>query len=181
MPALAPVTTAHFPAHFFTELFDTKAPKTQLPKQNPPARCRRYKKATTPTEKRVRKPRATVAATKAKANQAARLQGKAAATQATAYSSSRPCVLASRSITPISSSVVVSPETPPLEASSRKRRRIIFPLRVLGSRSQKRTSAGRAMVPMVTATCSIKEERNCGDGLCPERRVTKQMIASPFI
>ena len=31
-----------------------------------------------------------------------------------------------------SSSVVVSPEMPPLEASSRSRRRMILPLRVLG-------------------------------------------------
>ena len=33
---------------------------------------------------------------------------------------------------------------------------MILPLRVLGRRSAKRTSAGRAMVPIVTATCSMR-------------------------
>ena len=55
-------------------------------------------------------------------------------------------------ITPKSSSVVVSPFTSPLLASSRNRRRMIFPLRVLGSVSVKRISSGLAMAPISFAT-----------------------------
>ena len=55
-------------------------------------------------------------------------------------------------ITLKSSSVVVSPFTSPLVASSRSRRRMIFPLRVLGSASVKRMSSGLARAPISLAT-----------------------------
>ncbi len=58
---------------------------------------------------------------------------------------------------------------------------MILPLRVLGSKAQNRTSAGRAIDPIVTETCSISAERKSGEGDCPERSVTKQTIASPLI
>src|SRR6185437_9743490 len=72
------------------------------------------------------------------------------------YSSSVPFAAASFAMTLKSSRVVTSPETPPFSATSRNSRRMIFPLRVLGNKSAKRTSLGRAIVPIVTATCSTK-------------------------
>ena len=51
-----------------------------------------------------------------------------------------------------SSSVVVSPATEPLVAISRRRRRMIFPDRVLGKASEKRISSGRASAPISLAT-----------------------------
>ncbi len=55
-------------------------------------------------------------------------------------------------ITEKSSSVVVSPLTSPLVASSRSKRRMIFPLRVFGSMSVKRMSSGFASAPISFAT-----------------------------
>jgi methyl-accepting chemotaxis protein len=75
-------------------------------------------------------------------------------------------------ITPKSSSVVVSPFTSPLLASSRSRRRMIFPLRVLGSMSVKRMSSGLAMAPISFATHIRKSSFSSGVGFLPCWRVT---------
>ena len=70
-------------------------------------------------------------------------------------------------ITPKSSSVVVSPFTSPLLASSRNRRRMIFPLRVFGSMSVKRMSSGLAMAPISFATHFRNSSFNSGVGFLP--------------
>ena len=57
-----------------------------------------------------------------------------------------------RAITAGSASVVVSPRTRP-SAMSRNRRRMIFPLRVLGSSEVKKISSGRAMPSSLVTTC----------------------------
>src|SRR5271170_915778 len=97
------------------------------------------------------------------------------------YSSSSAWAFSRRSITAMSSRVVVSPVTAPLVASSRSRRRMILPLRVLGNKCVKRTSEGRAMEPIVLATNSINSLRSSLLGSWPTRSATKQTIASPLI
>src|SRR5262249_37215733 len=56
--------------------------------------------------------------------------------------------------TPASASVVVSPSTRP-SATSRRSRRMILPLRVLGSSAEKMMSSGRASAPIFLATWAL--------------------------
>ena len=69
-----------------------------------------------------------------------------------------------REITPISSSVVTSPFTSPLDASSRRRRRMILPERVFGNWSVNRMSSGLAIEPISFATQARSSSFSSGDG-----------------
>src|SRR5436853_3040696 len=82
------------------------------------------------------------------------------------YSSS----LLSFAITAKSSSVVTSPFTSPVPASSRRRRRMILPLLVLGSASVKRMSSGRARAPISFVTHLRSSSLSSGVGLLPDSR-----------
>ena len=68
------------------------------------------------------------------------------------------------STTPGSASVVVSPRSRP-SATSRSRRRMILPLRVLGRSSVKMTVLGRAMAPILVATCWRSSSPSSSAGL----------------
>src|SRR5689334_6192236 len=62
---------------------------------------------------------------------------------------------------------------------SRSSRRMILPLRVLGSVSVKRISAGRASLPISVETCSISSCLSCSSGSSPALTVTKAQIVWP--
>src|SRR5262249_28053935 len=78
-----------------------------------------------------------------------------------------------------SSSVVVSPLTSPLVASSLNRRRIILPDLVLGSVSENRMSSGRASAPISFATHWRNSSLSAGLGVDPDPTVTNAAIACP--
>src|SRR5438874_62239 len=63
---------------------------------------------------------------------------------------------------------------------SRSRRRMILPLRVLGSASVKRRSSGRAKAPISLATCSRSAFLRSSLGFWLDSSVTKAAIAWPF-
>ena len=79
-----------------------------------------------------------------------------------------------------SSRVVVSPLISPLVASSRSKRRMILPLRVLGSAWVKRMSSGRASEPISLATHSRSSSLSCGDGLMTAFQRNKGGDGLPF-
>src|ERR1700680_3209882 len=95
-------------------------------------------------------------------------------TQIAGYASS---LSLSRAITLKSSSVVMSPLTSPLVASSRSRRRMILPLRVLGSMSVKRMSSGLAIAPISLATHFLSSSLSSGVGFRPCSKLTKAEMA----
>src|SRR5690606_13343871 len=78
-----------------------------------------------------------------------------------------------------SSRVEVSPWVSRPAATSFKRRRMILPLRVLGSPSAKRMEAGRANLPMSLATCSESSCFMASLGSMPAFSVTKATSAWP--
>src|SRR5262249_40841857 len=87
----------------------------------------------------------------------------------------------SRASTLKSSSVVVSCVVALPPAMSRSSRRMIFPDLVFGNASVKRTSSGRARVPISLTTCSFSSAFNSSDGCSPLTSVTKHAIPSPLI
>src|SRR6185503_8234718 len=91
-------------------------------------------------------------------------QRKAATSRRTPYYSSSSFNFAS---TAKSSSVVTSPFTSPLVASSRSKRRMILPLLVFGSASLKRRSSGFASAPISFATQRRNSSFNSSDGSLP--------------
>src|SRR5207244_3344250 len=76
--------------------------------------------------------------------------------------------------------VVGSPAVCLPAAMSRGSRRMIFPLRVLGSASVKRMSSGRAKAPISLATCSRSTRLSSSLGVRLDSSVTKAAIAWPF-
>ena len=65
------------------------------------------------------------------------------------------------------------------DAIARRRRRMILPLRVFGSRGVTRTSAGRASFPISVATCSPSAPASAPASSAPWAGITKATIASP--
>ena len=84
------------------------------------------------------------------------------------------------STTAASARVVVSPRSRP-SATSRRSRRMILPLRVLGRSSVKMIVFGRAMAPIFVATCSRSSSPCSAVGSTPPFSVTKAMIAWPVV
>src|SRR4029077_15562238 len=82
--------------------------------------------------------------------------------------------------TPKSSRVVVSPVTLAPLAISFSSRRMIFPLRVLGRASAKRTSSGFAIAPMCTPTWLRNSLFKSFEASTPVFNVTKATTLCPF-
>ena len=84
-------------------------------------------------------------------------------------------------ITEKSSSVVVSPLTSRRPAISLRRRRMIFPERVLGSESVKRMSSGLASEPIWVATWARSSSFEFRRDFCPAARVTQRGRRAPVL
>ena len=84
------------------------------------------------------------------------------------------------STTPASARVVVSPSCRPT-AMSRRSRRMILPERVLGRSGVNMSWRGRAIGPILRATCWRSSSPRSSLGSMPDFRMTKQQIASPVI
>src|SRR5262249_49211826 len=79
-----------------------------------------------------------------------------------------------------SSNVEISPTSLP-SSWALSRRRMILPLRVLGSLSGKAMSAGTAIDPSVCRTWSLRLASSSGDPVWPTRRITNALMFSPLI
>src|SRR5216683_3122877 len=84
------------------------------------------------------------------------------------------------STTAASARVVVSPRSRP-SATSRSSRRMILPLRVFGSSSVKMMVLGRAMAPILAATCWRRAWPWTSSEVSPAFTVTKAMMAWPVM
>src|ERR1043166_7110523 len=97
-------------------------------------------------------------------------------TEALHHSSSGGCEIVEKY-----SSVGGSPSPRPLVANSRRSRRIILPLRVLGRASAKRMSFGRAIDPTWWTTCFFNSSLSSSPACEPPLSVTNAAIASPVM